>query len=409
MAKRLDIAVWWNLPTGGARRALFDHAQGLAERGHRLRFWHPPVPSPHWMNPEALGETKIVELAMEVGGAGYVGRVLRHLLRSSAQMKAMMAHSSACGEQIAASGVDVLFANTCRHYHAPFIGRTVPADLPKVLYLQEPNRALYEADPELPWTGLAARRARSPQAKLRAAWDMAATRKLAREERDNAAAFPTILVNSRYSQESVRRAYGLNSTTCYLGVDTAKFQPSGKPDERYFLSVGALAPSKDPLLAVQAVAESGPNPLPLHWIAPYVNPNFKQSMVALADRLGVTLHIHELVDDEGLVQAYQGATAVIYVPRLEPFGYVSIEAAACGVPVVGVYEGGLRETVLDGATGFLHERDATLLGASLAKIAENESLRTDLAHAAREDALARWQLPNAIDRLEARLQQAVRK
>jgi glycosyltransferase involved in cell wall biosynthesis len=324
-------------------------------------------------------------------------------------MKAMIAHSSVCGEQIAAAKPDLLFANTCRHYHSPFIGRSIPADLPKLLYLQEPNRALYEADPELPWTGLAARRARSPQAKLRAAWDMAATRKLAREEHDNASAFDTILVNSRYSHESVRRAYGLNSTTCYLGVDTEKFHPSGKPEERYYLSVGALVPSKDPLLAVQAVAESGPKPLPLHWIAPYVNQDFKQSMTSLADRLGVTLHIHELVDDEGLVQAYQGATAVVYVPRLEPFGYVSIEAAACGIPVVGVCEGGLRETVLDGVTGFLHERDAKALGESLAKIAENSGLRASLGEAARLDALTRWQLPHAIDRLEAHLQHAVRK
>jgi len=37
---------------------------------------------------------------------------------------------------------------------------------------------------------------------------------------------------------------------------------------------------------------------------------------------------------------------------------VAIESMACGVPVIGVDEGGIRETVIDGKTGILISAEA---------------------------------------------------
>lgn len=38
---------------------------------------------------------------------------------------------------------------------------------------------------------------------------------------------------------------------------------------------------------------------------------------------------------------------------------VALESMACGVPVIGVDEGGIRETVMDGKTGILLSKEAT--------------------------------------------------
>ena len=54
---------------------------------------------------------------------------------------------------------------------------------------------------------------------------------------------------------------------------------------------------------------------------------------------------------------YNSAKAVVYAPMMEPFGLVAIEAMACGTPVVGVKEGGLRESIIDGHNGLLIDRD----------------------------------------------------
>ena len=38
---------------------------------------------------------------------------------------------------------------------------------------------------------------------------------------------------------------------------------------------------------------------------------------------------------------------------------VALESMACGVPVIGVDEGGIRETIIDGKTGILLSPEAT--------------------------------------------------
>lgn len=52
-------------------------------------------------------------------------------------------------EEIEAGNFDLLFANSSLPYNIPYVMRH--ARIPKVLYLQEPRRYLYEASPILPW------------------------------------------------------------------------------------------------------------------------------------------------------------------------------------------------------------------------------------------------------------------
>ena len=51
------------------------------------------------------------------------------------------------------------------------------------------------------------------------------------------------------------------------------------------------------------------------------------------------------------------AIATIYVPVDEDFGMSPVESMAAGKPCIGVAEGGLLETVLDGETGILLKPD----------------------------------------------------
>ena len=57
--------------------------------------------------------------------------------------------------------------------------------------------------------------------------------------------------------------------------------------------------------------------------------------------------------DVEFIRLVQGATANIYIPIDEDFGMSPVESMACGVPVIGVAEGGLLETVIEGKTGTL--------------------------------------------------------
>lgn len=73
-------------------------------------------------------------------------------------------------------------------------------------------------------------------------------------------------------------------------------------------------------------------------------------------------HLHEHVvympanlSNDDLVAAYNAMDVLVHPTSSldENFGYVPIEAMACGVPVVGAAYGGLKDTIVDGRTGFL--------------------------------------------------------
>ena len=62
-------------------------------------------------------------------------------------------------------------------------------------------------------------------------------------------------------------------------------------------------------------------------------------------------------DDTRVRELLWGAQCLLS-PGIEDFGITAVEAQACGTPVIGIREGGLLETVIDGETGCLvHDLD----------------------------------------------------
>ena len=61
------------------------------------------------------------------------------------------------------------------------------------------------------------------------------------------------------------------------------------------------------------------------------------------------------VSDDELAQLYTGARALIFSALDEDFGMVPVEAMAHGTPVIGLAQGGVKETVADGVTGVLFQ------------------------------------------------------
>ena len=60
------------------------------------------------------------------------------------------------------------------------------------------------------------------------------------------------------------------------------------------------------------------------------------------------------LDRDALREAYQRAAAVL-VPNIEDFGMVTVEALACGTPVVGLTASGTADVVRSGIEGELAE------------------------------------------------------
>lgn len=93
----------------------------------------------------------------------------------------------------------------------------------------------------------------------------------------------------------------------------------------------------------------------------YLNRGYNHYLIDLQRQLGLEEDVHffdlpvKRSDDQPLALCYGAMDVLIHPTNVldENFGYVPVEAMACGVPVVGAAYGGLKDTVLSGQTGFL--------------------------------------------------------
>jgi glycosyltransferase involved in cell wall biosynthesis len=226
---------------------------------------------------------------------------------------------------------------------------------------------------------------------------------LARDERLNASAFDLILVNSYFSREGLLRVYGLDSRVCYLGVDTKLFVNHRYPRENFVVSVGALGRQKNVEVTIKAVSKIAvPRPR-LVWIANASWEEYYGEMRNLAESRDVTFEVRMNVSDKELVEILNRATAMVYAPRLEPFGLAPLEANACGLPVIAVAEGGVRESIIDGLNGLLVQHQPEAIAHAIQRLVQDKHLTAELSESGSKIVEQKWSVNSAVERLERQL------
>ena len=382
----MRIAVWHDLPSGGGKRALYQHVRGLVDRGHFVESWCLDTADQTYLPLSQLVTEHVCPL--HING----NQNISDAEREAALIEAFDDACRRCAAEIEDGGFDLLFANTAQRFHVPYVLKYV--QIPKVLYLQEPCRPLYEAGPILPWISADHE------------W-LEIVRARARQEWFSARSCDTILVNSYFSRESVARTFGIVARICYLGIDTSLFQHLNLERQRFVVGVGSFSYNKRIDLAVEALALLPQPRPPLVWISNSRDADYQNEVERLAESLGVDLRVRLAVSDADLVATLNQAALFIYTSRLEPFGLAVLEANACGLPVIAVAEGGVRETVKDGFNGFLVEPDP----AALADATERLLRKPGLARRMGENGIAyvqeKWNLKHSGDRLEGLLNRVV--
>ena len=404
----MKIAVWHNLRSGGGKRALYDHVVGLLARGHTLEAWCPPTADREYLPLSPLIPEHVVDLAWPTGRFSDKFGITSLTAR---QLAAMDTHCRTCAEEISRGGFDILFANSCIFFRTTPIGRFV--SIHSVIYLGEPYRWLYEALPRLPWLAPPDRGASLLKpSTLKAAivdWKLIRNLRLqAREEFENAAGFSGILVNSYFSRESVLRAYGLDADVCYLGINSDFFVDKNLNRTHSLVGLGSITPAKNVRLCIEAVGRvSAPRPT-LIWVGNIADTGYLDEMKALARSRDVVFEARVGVSDSELIDILNHSMALLYAPRLEPFGLAPLEANACGLPVIAVAEGGVRETMVNQVTGLLVENSPAAMAEAIERLSADPSLARKLAANARLAVKEKWNINAAIDRLEQKLVQYAR-
>ncbi|TNF76850.1 MAG: glycosyltransferase family 4 protein [Acidobacteria bacterium] len=203
------------------------------------------------------------------------------------------------------------------------------------------------------------------------------------------------VANSNFVAQRIERYYGRESEVLHPPVDTDFFTPGEGAEGEYCLMVAALAPYKRVDLGIAACERLG---LELRVVGD--GPDRER----LARQGGGRARLLGRVDDETLRSLYRGARCFLQ-PGVEDFGISSVEALACGCPVVALGRGGVLDIVSDGEHGVLYgeENAPEALTAAIDKSGKIGFNQLNLNQRAAEFAIARFE-----ERLQSMLSSRLR-
>jgi glycosyltransferase involved in cell wall biosynthesis len=156
-----------------------------------------------------------------------------------------------------------------------------------------------------------------------------------------------VISNSINIQNRLKTYLNIDSTPVFPAINTARFQYISTQD--YFISYSRLEEMKRIPLLIEAFANMPDKKLVICSGGPLER--WIQDQIKTRNLTNITFEGR--VSDERLAQLVGNCLAGVVIPVDEDAGITQCEIMAAGKPVIGVKEGGLIETVVDGKTGVL--------------------------------------------------------
>ena len=368
----MKIAFFHNLPDGGAKVALYEQLK-------RLREQHTPDLYTLVANE---GEYDLKPLCRKVFVYPYetVKQKASGWPRVSGDLRSfstlMRLHREIAAD-IDTKKYDAVFVHQDRLTQAPYLLRYLKT--PSLYYCHEPLRMVYEY-------GL---RLTAEVGFLKKGYEELNRALRKRIDRTNAKAAKQIVTGSAYGAEYIALAYGIHPKICPLGVDGEIFAPMGRERKKRVLFIGPTTGSKGYGLAKQS----------LKRIAKIARPQLRT--LTPGGSGGFSLSRKQLVEE------YASAMVLLCTSVLEPFGLTALEAMACETPVVAVREGGYRETIVDGKTGFLVARNPAEISEKIRFLTSHPREARRMGESARKHVINNWNWDRCIARLNEYLKVTV--
>lgn len=241
---------------------------------------------------------------------------------------------------------------------------------------------------------------------------------------------------SNYITEKTRRDFPQIADRCqtiYNGIESGEFVNSKKDyrearerEIKRIMYAGAVSPQKGIhilLEALQIVVKSYPNvqlevvgpqgtvpaqecfPLDDKTLVDCLKPFYaKQYLSELQQRLSPDIagrvSFAGMIPRSQLIDRFFQADIFVFPPIWdEGFGIPPVESMAAGTPVVATRSGAIVETVQDGETGLLVEKNnAPALATAILQLLENDDLRESMGRAGRQRAFDYFTWERAADK-----------
>ncbi len=164
-----------------------------------------------------------------------------------------------------------------------------------------------------------------------------------------------IVANSKNTKGRIKKYFERDATIINPAIDYEKYSNEG--DHGYFIYPSRILLNKRQDYAIGAFAKyqkkTNDFKRKLYIVGTISKDAEHQAYFEKLKKMNVKNVVFMMnVDDEKLRALYSRATAVIFTAMNEDFGYIPLEAMASSKPIISVNEGGPRETIINGKTGF---------------------------------------------------------
>jgi len=351
----MKIAFFNNLPTGGARRVLYEQVRFFSQksqvdvfeinhaRNDFLQFKN--------INHNINRYTFIIESKLP----GFLARLASDY-RNIVLLKAL--HKK-IAQDIDNKNYDFVIVHPDRYTQAPYLLHFLKTR--HFYYCHELLRIAYEKELGVAKTSFY----------LNRMYEFL-TRKIRKQiDRENAKSTMKIIANSYFIKRKVESEYSKKCEVCYPGVDPWVFRSKTRIKKNKILFVGEPNVINGYNLLEKSLS--------------FIDKN-KKPKIEIVNFLSKKNTLY----DEQLSKIYSESLATLCLSYNEPFGMVALESMACETPVIAVNEGGYKETIIDKVTGFLINRDPKEIAKRISGLIENRKLIQYLGKNGRRHILERW-------------------
>jgi len=200
-------------------------------------------------------------------------------------------------------------------------------------------------------------------------------------------------VPSLHSAERLK-AQGINNLEIWgRGIDIENFSPAffsrelrnqyARDNEALLIYVGRLAPEKEMERILGALEILDKRKIKYKFLFVGDGP----LRAALEEKNMANVRFLGYKSGRELKSLYAIADIFVFASRIETYGNVILEAMSSGVPVVAVFEGGVKENLIDNYNGVAcRGGDERGMADAIGKLIDNEDLRKKMADNARTHA-----------------------
>lgn len=358
----MKIAIFHELPKGGARRAINAYSQEL-KKNHRVDLF---------LTDEAIIDEEkkfynniFLHKFIPKAWLGNDWRV--RLYKDTIELFRLALLHKKIASYIDNKKYDFVLVSASKYIEAPFVMRYLKT--PFLFYCQDPNyRLVYDS-------------------LLRIDYKLDPFRKMYEKlnrhirkilDKQNINCVSHALSPSNFIAQNFTKTYKKKCKVVYYGVDHKLFSPGKVQKDTDIFYIGSHHPIDGYKFLLEALSYMKKKP---------------KTEILLADEKWIS-------EDKKLRAMYRRARIFVCTAFKEGLGATALEAMSSGVPVVAVDEAGHRETVVDGITGYLIRRDPKIFARKLDWLLSNPKVLKDLGSNARRMVSDKWTWEKRTKELE---------